>query len=136
MRFFKMLLIAWAAVCLAQEETPSVESLGFAIGIAGVAWLFIRKAPPQQYRVFSRPSAAMIMIAGMSAVGNRAADLEGSGLTPVERLSTAHLSLAGLLLLLGLVGTLFVRYPGSESPVGGAEDAPEHPREQPTARPD
>lgn len=111
MRFLKMLIIAWIATCLAQGRSPSVETLGSAILIAGIVWLFIRKASPSDFRVLSRPTAAMMMIAGLSAVGNRYNALRESGFDPREGLVSANLSLAGLIFFVGLVGTLFVKYP-------------------------
>jgi hypothetical protein len=109
MRFLKLLLIAWLAWSLAEVRTPSVESLGGALLIAGITWLIIRSHPAEEFRVISRPSAAIILVSGLLGIGDWFNATEQSGLNPNQRLLDAMLSVDGLLLLIGLIGVVFLR---------------------------
>ena len=108
MRFAKLLLVAWAAVSLAQMRTPSVEGLGPALVIAGLTWIVIRKEPPEDFRILRRPSAVIVMVAGWSEVGNHYLTARDAGLTPNQSFLASWLTVGGILVFIGLVGVLFL----------------------------
>jgi hypothetical protein len=117
-RFLKLLLIAWAALSLAQMRTPSVESLGGALIIAGVTWLVIRGDAPDAFHIISRPSAAILLVVGVLGIGNYYNATEHTGLKPDERLVDATLTVAGLLALVGLIGVLFLPWRRADARTG------------------
>ena len=116
MRFVKLLFVAWVAWCLADQQWPSAETLGGAFAIAFVTWLIIHKYPADDFRLLSKPSAAMIVVAGLAGWGARYDELNLSGLNPNQKVVAASLTIAGLLVLIGAIGIFIL-------PSGGGRGA-------------
>lgn len=78
--------------------------------MALLAWLAIRKQQPDEFQIASKPSAVILLLAGLSGIGQHYGVLETSGLSPNQKLADVTLTPAGIVALTGLIG-LLIRFP-------------------------
>ena len=110
-RFLKLLIVAWLASMFLDLPFPDpltpFQSLGAALGLAGITWLFIRRRPPQGFRLWSKPTFAMLLAVAMASIGGDYGDLRDAGHSAGDAFLQSHLGLSGVMMALSLAGLWF-----------------------------